>query len=366
MEKLIKIVLIGSIFVALLAGTLFAKNKEEEIKPYKLINSDQLFLSKSGDEYITQLTGNVHFFYGEIEFFCDQAEIYEKQKIARMSGNVKAIDDTLELKANQADYFRFTEYLLLVGNVHIKETHKDRTIRTFASDKGEYFKKEGNIFANDNIKVYDQREKVHGTCGYLTYNLKNGYGYLIKEPVIYMTGADSLKIIAQKMELFKNLKKIVATFDVKTFTKDITTTSDFLIYLNDEEKAIYMGKPKFTSDFAEGKAETITLWFSKKSLNKIVLNDSCYVTYASEKNLPKINWIESDSMRMEYVKDNPKYFFAMNNVKSYYFQDNSAKKDKMNNLASGQNLLIEFTDDKKIKYLTLKNQAKGKYKFRNK
>ena len=41
---------------------------ENDLRPYKLINADTLIVNKINEEYVTDLIGNVHFFYGETEF----------------------------------------------------------------------------------------------------------------------------------------------------------------------------------------------------------------------------------------------------------------------------------------------------------
>ena len=73
-----KKILIGSFFLVF-AFSLFGQKKE--LRPYRLINADSLIATKVNEEYITNLNGNVHFFYGETEFFSDSAQIYEKKKI---------------------------------------------------------------------------------------------------------------------------------------------------------------------------------------------------------------------------------------------------------------------------------------------
>ena len=74
-------ILTGSVLLLLSFTILRA---EQELRPYRLVNADRLFVDRLENEYLTRLNGNVHFFYGETEFFSDQAEIYEEQKLVRM------------------------------------------------------------------------------------------------------------------------------------------------------------------------------------------------------------------------------------------------------------------------------------------
>ena len=136
---------------AIVFTMIFELYAEEELRPYKLINADKLIINKMEGEYVTNLFGNVHFFYGETEFYSDKADIFELQKIVRMQGNVKVYEDTLSLIADKVDYFRKTERLLLRGNVLATETHSDSTIRTFEAEEVEYFRNSREFFANENV-----------------------------------------------------------------------------------------------------------------------------------------------------------------------------------------------------------------------
>jgi len=177
---------------------MFELHALEELRHYKLINADKLIINKIEDEYVTNLFGNVHFFYGETEFFSDKADIFELQKIVRMQGNVEVYEDTLSLLADNVDYFRKSELLFLHGNVLATETHSDSTIRTFEAEEVEYYRNSREFFAKKNVITYDERENMYGTCGELKYFMNDGYGYLMKEPILSIADKDTLSISAEK------------------------------------------------------------------------------------------------------------------------------------------------------------------------
>ena len=69
------------IYSLFIVSTLFAQPDFDEVKPYQIINADKVVSTReTNDEYITNLTGDVHFFYGETEFYADLAQIFEKQE----------------------------------------------------------------------------------------------------------------------------------------------------------------------------------------------------------------------------------------------------------------------------------------------
>lgn len=339
---------------------------ENELRPYKLINSDKLIINKINGEYITNLIGNVHFFYGETEFFGDKADIFELQKIVRMSGKVKVLEDTLSLLADHVDYFRKKERLFLRGNVLATETHSDSTLRTFEAEEVEYFRNSREFFAWDSVKTYDERENMYGTCGELKYFLNDGYGYLIKQPILSVADKDTLSISAEKIEYFENYKKVAATFNVNTFSEHFTMTSDFLLYFTDEEKAVYLGQPRFTSDLADAKALEFRLFFEEQKIKKAILQDSCYVKFSDAKDKQKNSWVISEQMEFNFKDGNITFCEAKDNVDSYFIQEKTINRDYSANRAVGEYLIIELDSDNKINRISLKDQVKGIYKFKHK
>lgn len=344
------------------------KNKNtQEIRPYRLINADQLYLTKFDKELGTQLTGNVHFFYGTTEFFCDLAEFYDQQKYTRLFGKVHVIDDTLDLVCDEATYMQIDEILKLKDNIFIKETHKDKSYRTFSADYGEYNRKEQNLFASGVVKAYDQKQELHGECGYLTYSLKDSYGYLTQRPSLHITGKDTLHVESEKMELFYKDKKVVANFNVKSYNRQAKTHSDFLIYQSSIERAIYLGNPEFNSSFANAQSEKMTLYFKDNELNNIILEDSCRVHFSEKEDTLKNNWVNSDSMYVQYEQSNPKYFMASKKVdSSFETKGGKVSKDPMATTNKAEQLYITFLKDQKIDSIQLRNNVKGKYRFQTK
>ncbi len=356
-----KRLLIGSLIII----SCFILSSEEEIRPYRLINANTLLIQKINDEYITLLTGDVHFFYGETEFFCDSAEIYEQQKITRMIDNVLVVEDTLNLIAEFVEYNRMNETLYLRDSVIVKETHIDSTYTEFSADEVFYFRIPREFSAYQSVKMYDSREKLFGSCEEMKYFIETGYGYLIKDPVLNLDAEDYLSISAEKIEYFNDFKKVVANFNVFVEARDFTMKSDFLLYFSEEEKAIFLGNPRFFSDFADAKAEEIQLFFKEKNIEKAVLRDSCLVYFRENRQDEKINWVLSDFMDIGFLEGNIDLFLARGQVNSYVVQEKSENKDFLINETSGDELKATFIDND-INKIIISNRVSGKYKFEKK
>ena len=362
-----KILISNKLLLLVLLFFIFPLSGEEtELRPYKLINADKLIAKKVNDEIVTNLMGNVHFFYGETEFFTNTADIYEKQKIVRMWGNVQVFDDTLSLYADKVDYFRETEKLFFEGNVFVQETHADSTIRTFEADQVEYFRNEREFYAIENVFSYDQRENIYGECGKLNYYLNDGYGYLMKQPRMRLIDQDSLAISAEKIEYFKDYKKVVATFNVKTVSGEFNINSDFLLYFSDEEKAIYLGNPTFESDFADAVATEFQIFFGQQKISRAVLLDSCRVEFKTENATEKNSWVIADQIEFNFDDGKITFCDATNNVTSYFQQEKTETRDFTINEASGSRLLIYISEGNKIDSMDMHKAVQGMYKFKKK
>ncbi len=359
-----KFFILHLIFVFLFLINLNAVNSE--LRPYKLINADTLIIHEVRGEYISNLRGNVHFFYGETEFFSDKADIFEKQKIVRLWDNVEVYDDTLSLFADKVNYFRKSEKLFLNGNVFTKEVHSDSTYRTFEADYVKYFRDQQEFYANDNVSTYDQRENIYGECGQLYYLIKDGYGYLMKKPKLQSVGKDTINVSAEKIEYYNDYKKVVALFNVITNSNEFKILSDFLLYYSEKEKAIYQGEPKLFSDNADALADEFQIYFEDNKMREALLIDSCKVLFKTDENFEKDSWVESDEMQFKFEDGKLKKCISTGNVDSYYNQKKTDKKQFTKNRAKGEKLIIQFGEDSILETLKMINNIQGNYIFQRK
>ena len=283
--------------------------------------------------------------------------------MVRLWGDVKVREDTLSLFADKVNYYRETEKFYLNGNVFVKETHVDSTYRTFNADNIKYFRNEREIYAINNVLTYDQRENLYGKCGELNYFIEEGFGYLMKKPLLYFSKEDSLSISAEKIEYYEDYKKIIAKFNVVTKSNKSDIYSNFLLYFSEDEKAIYQGNPRLISEFADAFAEEFQIYFKNEMIRKIELFDSCRVEFKTAENSEKKSWVTAQNMIFKYLDGKLKICDARINVDSFFNQEKSETKNLIKNRASGQHLVIKITADEKIESLQLTNDIKGTYKF---
>ena len=253
-------ILIFSVFIFAIIGSGYGakvkslKNRKvkKSSKNYRIINSDVLKLRKSNNEIISQMRGNVHFFYDDIEFYSDRADLYETQQKVQLLGNVKIIKDTITLTAEDVTYFKKEEKVYLIDNVFIKmENRSNGTMKTFSCHRAEIDRESGQMKADRDIRVYDQERNLRIFCGKMRYNLNTKKGYMVDNPEIFSTSDDSTRLTAKKIDILDGHNKVRAKYNVKTFSKYHRTQSDELVYLSDERKVILLGKPRITAVFSK-------------------------------------------------------------------------------------------------------------------
>ncbi len=352
---------IGSLLI-LLFLPLFG---QEQAEKFRLIHSDKLYLTKVLDEKVMELRGKVHFWYGENEFKCDRALLFDQQKIARLDGRVEVNNDSLFLSADSLAYYRLAGELNAGGRVYITETGKDGSFRWFRSEYATFNEKDNNLTVWRNVSSYDKEENASVTCGYAYWDRKNGYAYMIEEPRVQAAKEDTLYVSADKIEFFDEERKLVATFNVVAQTQDYKTSSDFLIYFMKEDKAVFTGEPKFVSDFATASAREFYLYFEDRILSRAELVDSCLVEFSEERGGERNNWVKANFITLAFNKDAIQNFHAENGVDYYFTQEKTEDRDFFINHATGDFLDAKFDLDNKLDFMQMRKGIKGIYRFHN-
>ena len=358
-----------TLLILLLLALTFSLFAEEELRPYRLDHADSLLAVKQGTEYVTNLKGNVHFFYGTTEFYARNVRFLDEQKIVYMIEKVKIVEDTLTLTANRATYYRDIDKLELQGGVRLTVQRSDYTRQVVRADRVDWFREMGKVQASGYVKAWDTRDSLHAEAGRIDYDLETGYGYMIMKPVVYRTGKDSLKISSQKMEYYQNQQKLVAMFDVVTESKDYRALSDFLIYYAERDEAIFTGNPEFHTETADGFAREFHLFFEENDLDHATFIDSCRILFSAGDDQEKNNRITSETMRFNFDEENRiRSFEAEGNIHSHVMQESDPDQDKeyFNNQAIGQSMQITIDKDNKIESIVMKQSASGTYKFEGK
>ncbi len=347
----------------LVAGYALAAPQKPSDK-FRLVHADKLFMSKTYEEQALELSGKVHFFYGDTEFKSDRALILDIKKIARLYGNVVVSNDSLLLVADTLAYYRIPELMNAGGRVTATHSNKQGAYRWMKSDYASYDKARDILTCWSRVVSYDKQENATATCGYAQWDRKQGYALMLESPFLSTGKADTLKVNAEKMEYFDAEKKLIATFGVQVRSTDYLTNSDFLIYFMEDDKAVFTGEPRFNSDYATATANEFHLFLKQRKLVRAELIDSCRVDFAAEKGEEQKNRVWANLISMDFADDQLRKFEAEGLVSYLYQQDASEKQDFFVNSATGAYLQADFDENSKLQTMQMQNSIKGKYLFR--
>ena len=338
---------------------------ESDPERFRLVHSDKLYVSNLESGQILELNGKVHFFYGDTEFKSDRAMILDGPKIARLSGRVEVKNDSLNLVADSLAYYRIPQVLNMGGRVRLTQSTKGGMLRWMQGDYGIYDQAKDTFTVWSKVSAYDQAENAKASCGYAFWDRQKAYAYLIEQPVISAGVSDTLTIKADKMELFEQEQKLIATFNVEVLNRDYNASSDFLIYFAKDERAVFTGKPKFFNDFATATAMEFQLWLQDRKIKRAALLDSCEVHFAPSELEEQENWVRAKNIELDFVDDRIEGFEAEDEVSYYFLQEEKEKQDFFINSASGQILRAKFDSDNKLKIMNMQGGIRGRYIFKN-
>jgi len=158
----------------------------------------------------------------------------------------------------------------------------------------------------------------------------------------------------------------VATFNAEVRSLDYQVNSDFLIYLVNEEKAVFTGRPRFISDYATATANEFYLYLKERKLSRAELQDSCRVSFSEERGGSQDSWVSAGFIALEFQGEAIREFNAEEDVIYYYSQAAKGKRDPFINSARGYFLEAKFNDDNKLELMRMRRSVKGSYKFQNK
>lgn len=328
---------------------------------YILKNANLVKIDVIENDTITTLKGDVDLIYNEIEFFADNAQIFQKDKRVKLFGNVRAIDDTLEAGAQKATYFHKDATLKLEEEAYFIENSTDTLLKKVTADFIEYQKENKKVHALNNIIATDFIEEVVCTCGKFRYDMDTDYGLARENPVLTFQRDNELKIYSKQMELFAKEKKFTATYDVKVETEDTQATSNFLIYFNDEEKAVMLGKPKFKSSLSTATAEEFQVFFKDKKISQLLLVKDAVIHFKEEDSIGKENYLYAGKVRMEINNDKLEHMHAQN-VSRSFFEQKDGEDILVNKLATLQ-LEVFFDEEENIQTIIAEDDIKGTYTF---
>ncbi|MEA2104431.1 MAG: LptA/OstA family protein [Candidatus Cloacimonadota bacterium] len=357
--------------VFFLANNLFSKEHY-----YTLKNADIVKYDVTKKDTITTLIGNVDIIYDGINFFADNAQLFTHQKMLKMSSNARAVDDTLRAKAEKVVYHHKNKFLHLEKNaVFIVQNSQNEKLKKISADMVDYFKDDGRLAAKGNVSAYDFKENANLICGDFAYDFMEKYGTAKVDPILTFERKNNITIRSRQMEIFTNKNKFTATYDVSINMKNSLAEGNFLIYFKDDEEAVLIGHPNFSSETINATADEFHIFFSDESLKNLHLISNAKLNF-KEKTGEKIivdgkiqnkekkeNYLSAQKVFVELKNEKMSYLHALNVSKSLIRQHKKTESDYFVNKLSTKDLEVFFDHNEKIQQVIAVGDISGVYKF---
>jgi lipopolysaccharide export system protein LptA len=336
---------------------------EEGTYFYTLKNADIVKIDRTENDTIITLTGDVNLIYDEIEFFADNAQVFQSEKRVKCSGKVKAIQDTLEAGANHTHYTHETGELNLYENAYFIESGKEGRLRTVEADTINYYKNRGDLDALGNVVLNELKEEIILHCGALSYDIDEGYGLAKNNPELTLNYEEPLKIYSKQMEFFSQTNKFIATYDVKIAMRDAEAFSRFLIYFRNDNMAVLLGEPEFYSEAADAFAEEFHIFFKEEAIDKLDLKDNSRIYFKNKGQEDKSNYLFATNITLTLIDEKIRQIDAENVTKSFLEQPVSEKSDYFINKLATSFLKVYLDEEEEIEKIISTQDIAGTYKF---
>jgi hypothetical protein len=169
------------------------------------------------------------------------------------------------------------------------------------------------------------------------------------------------------MEYHANFDKVLAMFNVETKLNEADIFSNFLIYYNEEGKAVFTGQPKIETDFGLGSAETFNLFFVENNLSHVEFINDCRLDFSFQEEQDFNNWLIAEKIDIFFEEKKPKSMLAETNViyEIISEEERENSKDYSRNQSSSNKLQVVFTQDNEIEEINQLENIKGTYIFKS-
>ena len=304
--------------------------------------------------------------YDSIRFYADNAQIFKDDKILKLEGNARAIDDTLEAGADKAVYNYEGKILNLKDNAYLLESSADSVSKKVIADELSYYRLKKTVEAKGDIVASDFVKKVILECGDFNYDSEQDYGSAKVDPVLKFRDKQKMTIRSKQMEIFAGEKKITATYDVNVEMKNSFAKGKFLIYFNQDEKAVLLGDPHFESKTADALAHEFEMYFVEDKIDSLFMTKNAKIYFNRNDSDNKTNFLFAKRIKLDFEDEKIKYMLADLVEKSLIKEMNTDKIDFYINELSTDNLKVYFDNSEKIEKVIAEQDIEGVYRFEQK
>lgn len=355
-------------------------------------NADSLIGKRVEGENIRELIGNVILEQQNVLVYCDRAIHYPTRNSAFLEGNVRVVDDTVTLVADQGYYDGNARILDGEGNLFL-----DDGVTQLTADYGKYYLDDriaefwqnvvvidpaGIVYsdhlihrrdeelstATGNVRVVD---RDRGTTVYgqlLEYDSETGYSSMKESPVLVQidtteTGQiDTLIVKSKLMEsvLEDTVRRFIATEDVEMSRAELSARGTKTVYFVDNDELSLTGSPILWYQDNQITGDSIHVRLEEQRLRTLEVYERSFVISQSDARYPKrFNQLTGIELTMWFKDDNIEMVEVRDQATSVYYLYEEMLPNGLNHV-TGDTILLYFIEGE-LEELKIMDGIEGKY-----
>ena len=355
-------------------------------------HADSLIGKRVDGENIRELIGNVVLEQRDMLVYCDRAIHYPARNSAFLEGNVRVVDDTVTLLADQGYYDGNTGILDGEGNLflddgvtqltaHYGKYYLDEKIAEFwenvvvddpagviYSDHLVHRREKAFSTATGNVRVVDRDRGTTVYGGMLEYDSESGYSKMTDTPILVHidttdTGqTDTLVVNSITMEsvMDDTVRKFIATDDVEMNRADLAARGQRSVYFTETDELNLTGSPIMWYQHNQITGDSIHVRLEEQRLRTLEVYERSFVISKSDERYPdRFNQLTGVDLTMWFEDDEIEKVEVRNQATSLYYLYEDMLPNGVNHV-TGDRITLLF-ENGEIHELKIVGGIEGKY-----
>ncbi len=355
-------------------------------------NADSLIGKRIDGENIRELVGNVILEQQDVLVYCDRAIHYPARNGAFLEGNVRVVEDTVTLLADQGFYDGNARILDGEGNLYL-----DDGVTHLTADYGKYYIDEkvaefwenvvvvdpaGIVYsdhlihrrdkelstATGNVRVVDRDRGATIYGQLLEYDSETGFSSMKESPVLVhmdttATGdIDTLIVQSKVMEsvLEDTVRRFIAIEEVAINRADLSARGAKTVYFVDRDELSLTGSPIMWYQENQITGDSIHVRLEEQRLRTLEVYERSFVISKSDDRHPqRYNQLTGVELTMWFKDDDIEMVEVRDQATSVYYLYEEMLPNGLNHV-TGDTINLYFIDSE-LEELKIIGGIEGKY-----
>jgi lipopolysaccharide assembly outer membrane protein LptD (OstA) len=354
---------------------------------YRISSSSSVLKDTLGEKVI-EFLGGFRIDHGNVTITSNRAFQFGDRRVSHLMGDVTIIQETLQMKGEEGDYYRFQDRATLWRNVRIID--RDWKVNC---DRAIFYRKSGlawligNVEAYDSTTtlyadtiIYDRNRAIAEAFGRVTitsategFTVSGRHGFYFKDRqeglidsdphlIVDVESEEPAQVDADTMRFYPDAREAVAFGRVKIIKGKTITQCDSAAIFDESQKAELYGKPLAKQENISMQGEMMILHYNEQEVDhiNIVGNARIEEKQADPLIVDRDSWIQGDSLTL-YLNDNRvDSILVLDNCSSEYYP--AATHRIESNFATGDTMFFNFEMDT-LSYVRITGKSSGIYKY---